>query len=57
MVQTRKELRDVKHKLAKDIDALGNRLKAINVGLVPGVVVLLALLFAFIRYRGRAADK
>ena len=57
MVQTRKELRDVKHKLAKDIDALGNRLKVINVGLVPGIVILLALLFAFIRFRGRLRDE
>ena len=57
MVQTRKELRDVKHKLAKDIDALGDRLKAVNIGLVPGVVILLALLFAFIRFRGRARNE
>ena len=57
MVQTRKELRDVKHKLAKDIDALGNRLKVINIGLVPGIVILLALLFAFIRFRGRLRDE
>lgn len=57
MVQTRKELRDVKHKLAKDIDALGDRLKVINVGLVPGIVVLLALLFAFIRYRARVRNE
>ncbi len=57
MVQTRKELRDVKHKLAKDIDALGNRLKVINIGLVPGIVILLALLFAFIRFRGRLRNE
>ena len=54
MLQTRKELREVKHRLAKDIDALGGRLKAVNIGLVPAVVTLLALLFAFIRFRRRS---
>ncbi|MDD9868330.1 MAG: Gldg family protein [Gammaproteobacteria bacterium] len=53
MLQTRKELREVKHRLARDIDALGARLTAINIGLVPALVTLLALLFAFIRHRRR----
>jgi len=54
MLQTRKELREVKHKLARDIDALGARLTAINIGAVPAAVTLLALLFAFIRHRRRS---
>lgn len=54
MLQTRKELREVKHRLARDIDALGARLTAINIGVVPAGVTLLALLFAFIRHRRRS---
>lgn len=50
-LQTRKELRDVKYNLAKDIDQLGRDLKIINIGAVPAVVTVLALIFAFIKRR------
>ena len=41
-VQTRKELRTVQHELRKNIDALGSKLRFINIGLIP---LLIALFF------------
>ncbi|MBI2381617.1 MAG: Gldg family protein [Gammaproteobacteria bacterium] len=48
----RKELREVRHQLDKDIDALGNRLKLINIVLVPSILILIAMGVAAAR-RGR----
>lgn len=45
-IQIRKELREVRHQLDKDIDALGTRIKLLNVALIPLLVALFAL------YRG-----
>jgi ABC-type uncharacterized transport system involved in gliding motility auxiliary subunit len=42
-VQTRRDLRDVKHQLRKDIEGLETRLKLINIALVPFLVILFAL--------------
>lgn len=50
-VQIRKELREVRHGLAQDIDRLGTVLKIINIGLVPLAVALLGLLAALWRRR------
>ena len=52
-LQTRKQLREVKYNLAKDIDALGRYLKMINIGAVPAVITVLALAFIFIQRRRR----
>ncbi len=41
---TRKQLKNVRKELTADIDSLGLRLKVINIGLIPGLVVLLGLL-------------
>jgi len=41
-VSIRKQLRDVRHQLDKNIEALGSLLKAINIALVPLLIVLLA---------------
>lgn len=46
-----KELRDVQHQLNAEIDALGLRLKVINIVLVPALVVLIGLLFGWRRGR------
>lgn len=46
-----KELRDVQHQLNAEIDALGLRLKFINIVLVPGLVVLIGLLYGWRRGR------
>lgn len=46
-----KELRGVQHQLNAEIDALGLRLKVINIVLVPGLVVLIGLLYGWRRSR------
>lgn len=42
-VETRRDLRDVKHQLRKDIEGLETRLKLINIALVPCLLILFAL--------------
>ena len=46
-----KELRDVQHQLNAEIDALGFRVKFINIVLVPALVVLIGLLYGWRRSR------
>ncbi|TAL83458.1 MAG: ABC transporter [Rhodanobacter sp.] len=46
-----KALRDVQHQLNAEIDALGLRLKVINIVLVPALVVLIGLLYGWRRAR------
>jgi ABC-type uncharacterized transport system involved in gliding motility auxiliary subunit len=46
-VVIRKQLRDVRHSLDQNIDALGARLKFVNIGLMPILITIAALLFAF----------
>ncbi|GGA77409.1 hypothetical protein GCM10011521_14620 [Arenimonas soli] len=56
-LRMRKELREVQHRLNADIDALGDRLKLINILGMPALVVLVALLVAWRRWsRRRAAE-
>ena len=54
-LRIRKELRDVKAGLDRDIQALGGRLKLINIVLVPAAFALLALLLAGVARRRRRA--
>lgn len=54
-VEIRKQLRQVRRDLDKDIDALGARLKFMNIALVPILITLGALLFAFWKRRRRGA--
>ncbi len=49
---TRKELREVRHSLNKDIDALEMWLKFINAGLVPLLIITLALVLGLRRRQG-----
>ncbi|MBT8124280.1 MAG: Gldg family protein [Gammaproteobacteria bacterium] len=51
--KVRKELRQVRHNLDLDIEKLGSKLKFINIGLVPIIISILALLISFIRSRKR----
>ncbi|MEP6897999.1 MAG: Gldg family protein [Rhodanobacter sp.] len=46
-----KELRDVQHQLNAEIDALGLRVKFINIVLVPALVILLGLIYGWRRNR------
>lgn len=51
-LKIRKQLRDVQHQLDRDIEALGTRLKLINILLIPGIICVLVLL-ATVRRRFR----
>ena len=50
-VRIRQELRAVQRNLDVSIEQLGTRLKIVNVGLVPFLLTVLALLFVFYRRR------
>lgn len=50
----RKQLRDVRHQLDKDIESLGNRIKLINIVLIPLLVLLFAGVQMIRRGRSRA---
>lgn len=52
-VEIRKQLRQVRRDLDKDIDALGARLKFLNIALMPILITIAALLFAGWRRRRR----
>ena len=57
MLDTRRRLRDVQFQLTEDIDQLGANLKAINTGLVPALLTILALLAHYIRLRRRRSAR
>jgi len=48
-IKVRKELRQVRHNLNLDIEKLGSKIKFINIGLVPIIISILALLLSFVR--------
>jgi ABC-type uncharacterized transport system involved in gliding motility auxiliary subunit len=50
-LEINKELRDVQHQLNGEIDALGLRVKFINIVLVPALVILIGLLYGWRRTR------
>ena len=50
-VRIRQELRAVQRNLDVSIEQLGTKLKIINVGLVPLLLTVLALLFVYYRRR------
>lgn len=50
-VKIRKELRGVQHELRKNIESLGQQLKFINIGLVPVIVIVLAVTLSWMRQR------
>ena len=50
-IRTRKELRAVQHELQKNIERLGTQLKFINIGLIPLIIALLALIAGIQRTR------
>ena len=55
-LEIRRDLRQVQHDLQRDIDSLGTRLKLINIGLVPALVLLVALAWG-LRRRQQQAGK
>ena len=54
-VRIRKELRTVQRDLRKDIEALQSNVRFVNIGLVPLMIGLTAMLVVLIRARGRRA--
>ena len=56
-IKIRKNLRNVQHALSKDIEALGSKLKAINIALIPALVILLAIILGVIRLRRAAVGR
>ena len=52
-LDTRKELRSVQHELKKNIEDLGSRLRIINIGLVPFLIVLISIGTGIYRVRRR----
>ena len=50
-LEIRKELRQVQHDLQRDINSLGTRLKLINIGLIPALVMIAALFYGARRRR------
>ena len=51
--KVRKELRQVRHNLDLDIEKLGSKLKFINIGLVPIIISILALILSVVRSKKR----
>ncbi|MBS0187309.1 MAG: Gldg family protein [Planctomycetes bacterium] len=56
-VETRKQLRKVQFNLNQDVEKLGQWVKLINIGLVPIVVMVIALLWALVRLAGRKSAR
>lgn len=54
-LSTRKQLREVRHNLNKDIERLEAMLKFVNIGLVPLLIVIFALFMGLIRRKGGRA--
>ena len=54
-LKTRKELRAVQHELQKNIEGLGTLLKFINIGLMPLLIMLMAIFIGLYQSRKRSA--
>ena len=52
-INTRKELRSVQHELKKNIENLGTKLRVINIGLIPLLIILIAIGTGIYRIRQR----
>jgi len=50
-LRIRKQLRDVRHQLDKDIENLGTNIKFLNIALIPILLTLMLLMFNYIRLR------
>ncbi len=56
-LQIRAELRQVQHDLSSDIEALGMRLKFINIVLMPVLIIIAAMVFGQMRRRRKERDE
>ncbi len=48
-LRSRKQLRDVRHQLDKDIEDLGSMIKFLNIALIPILLTLLLLLVNYLK--------
>lgn len=55
LVATQKRLREVRYNLNKDVEALGTRLKLLNIGLIPALTMVAALFVTVYRTSRRRA--
>ena len=55
--KTQQQLREVQGNLRKDIDSLDTKLKFFNIGLVPLIVILLAIVSGWLRVRKRTLGR
>jgi len=55
-IKIRKDLRNVQHALNKDIEALGIKLKIINIALIPTLIITLAVILGFLRMKRAAIN-
>ena len=53
LISIRKQLRDVRHELRKDIEGLGTVLKILNIGGIPILVGIIAIFVSLLRRRHR----
>ena len=56
-ITIRKQLRNVQHALSKDIEALGVKLKIINIALLPALIIALAVILGILRLKRAAVGK
>ncbi|MDY7108948.1 MAG: Gldg family protein [Planctomycetota bacterium] len=56
-IETRKQLRAVRHNLRRDIERLGTTLKVINIGAVPAAITILAVVLGLLRVARRKIDR
>ena len=49
VIRLRRELRDVQHRLRRDVEALTSWLELVNIALVPALVAVFAAVVAFAR--------
>jgi ABC-type uncharacterized transport system involved in gliding motility auxiliary subunit len=56
-LQIRAELREVQHDLSRDIEALGMRLKFINIVLAPILIIIFALVYQRVRRNRQERDE
>ena len=55
MLRIRRQLRDVQHELNKDMERLGTTMKFSNIGLVPLLLAIVALVIGWRRAHRRAS--
>ena len=56
-LRIRKQLRDVRHQLDKDIEGLGSMLKFLNIALIPILLTLMLLMLSYAKTVKRSSNE